>query len=409
MLFYCPGGNGASFVLQNVSGDSGYEFADPTWLLSETPSEVNPTLASAVEGRIQASGAFSTASCQLTYVVPEIAQQICDAIVMGTGSGYGPDGTGPQPAMAATSVVSEAATQFDTGVVPAVVVQPDGTVLNVHDDQGSLVGYSHLYWHRGSISGDDTEVTWDSGGGTKFVEASWPALISNPAQTSPVMEFHTYSNDIQWSQTGANLSTIDFSDPFKIGGGDHASAHIGPDNVVIVLFASGNNYLSYGTAIYQNGWLCQYGATWSPIGYTAGDYPAVLRNNSTVLEVHNESQHLYFNTGTLASNNESISWSSRGPYPLCVPGSHPHLADFGNGCFLLTYDNDGTLYASTGKIDPTSNCGVRWYQVNQKLCSGNYPAISAVPNRKNTAVMCFNDSSADGNLFSAVLVASFPE
>ena len=412
ILFYCPGGNGASFVLQCISGSGNgdYVFADPTWRLSssDTPTKINGDVASDVEQKVRSTGAFSTASCQLTYVLPEILQQMCDAIYMGTGTGYGPDGTGPQPKIPDSTLSLHSATQFDTGVVPAVVVHPDGTVLSVHDDQSAVIGYSHLYWHRGSIHNEDNVVTWESGGGHKFVEASWPALISNPSESWPVMEFHTYSNDILWSQTGSDLSNISFSSPFKIGGGDHAAAHIGPDNVVVVIFASGNNYLSYGTAIYQNGWLCQYSAAWNPIGYTAGDYPAVLRSGTTVLEVHNESQHIYFNTGTMDSGNNGITWNSKGPYPLCMAGSHPHLADFGNGYFLLTYDNNGKLYAATGKIDSTANCGIRWYQINLDLGVGHYPAVAAIPSRRYSAVICYNESSGDGNLYSVVVDATFP-
>lgn len=412
LLVYGKGGNVTSYVLQCVSGNSNYVIASPAWLPSPStdPTELSSDLIPDIGDQISETGASSIASRQLAWVVPEVLQYMCNAMVEGTSPSGEPAGTGPQPCITSSLTKNDPA-WYTAGTRPSVMVRPDGTVIDCHDDHlgGLLSNVSSLYWCRGKISSTGTAVTWEGGGGTQIGSGAWPAVCTNPTANGIVLLFFTDSNDIKTTQTTTEDLTGDlkFSDASKVAGGDHSSACMSSDAETIVLYAGGNNDLSYVTATSTDSSLNPIDGTWTANGYRSGDYPTILRSGTTsaMLEVHNDSQHLYFNTGTLSSDKKTITWTNN-VYSLDQAGSHPHLADLGNGYFFLSYDNDNNFYAAFGKLDSGTPGGVRWYQRGILIRAGQYPSVCAIPSQRNSVVLCYNDTT--NNLVSMVLTANMP-
>lgn len=409
-LVYSAGGNSVNAVAQCTSGTATEGDPDPAtpvatgWYSSSDKSVINGGFAEAVFDAVFGCNVGTQPTLQLKFVIPPLLLSMVQSMKIVSGAGVQP--------YANLSITWSANGKVDDGNAPAVAVKQDGTVIAVYDDNSTNIN-THLHWAYGNLNTNGAQVEWNNANqNPKYEEGSWPALAINPGPytaglDNDVLELHDYSSSLWWEAAPIDESkkSVDFGDRTEMNDGHNAGLFIAPNGLGTVLFANGSD-LQYNTGYFDaNGDFSPYQSNWTPVPYLSnisGGYPTVITTGSYVLEVHNDSGNLWFNIGTISSDNTKITWGN-GPFPFMMEGSHPHLACFDQGRVVLTYDNDNRLYAALGQI---VNGTVQWFITNLYICGGQYPAICGAPNFPLNFVMCFNDTS--GHIYAQTGVANFP-
>ncbi|BDD07739.1 hypothetical protein FUAX_01710 [Fulvitalea axinellae] len=240
--------------------------------------------------------------------------------------------------------------KYDTGRVPSVDLNDNGTVVEVH--KTSSIFTNSLWYRVGRFSGNS--VQW--GDSHKYDSGSDPVVSVN--NSGDVVEVHkSQSNLGLWARSGkvnTGNGTISWNRNSKYDTGKNPSIAVNDNGLVVEVHESETK----GTLYYHIGRLSSSDISWGPSRfYQTGSSPSVaLLNDGTLVETHRSEglkNSLWRMVGKV--NGDAIEWTSGSEY--FDDGQNPSVAFNGEYAVQTHQSQDlaGGIWASAGLFTDHGN------------------------------------------------------
>ena len=256
---------------------------------------------------------------------------------------------------------------YDPGKQPAVAVNKDNVVVEVHQGQVRLTTVD-LAYRAGEVVKEKNQIDWNQLNdkkeqGKKYDTGNNPSVAIN---NKVVVEVHETGTGEIWYHTATlkpNPSDkddrVDFNEGFYYDKGDSPSVAINDDGIVVEVHHSDGNLW------YRAGEVKGKNINWQPVNdsgskignYNSGNTPSVaINNNGVVVEVHeNETGEIYYHIAFLKSDKPN-NWVEFQPGIRYDKGYSPSVAINDNGIVVVIHNSDeSTLVYCTGQVNTNLN------------------------------------------------------
>ncbi len=236
------------------------------------------------------------------------------------------------------------AEQYDSGSMPRVSINTNGTVLEVHKNEA---GYS-LYYRVGTV--DKATVSW--GSSTHYDDGNTPACAINRNNKAVEVHKNEAGSTLYYHVGTISGNTVSWSKSSDYDKGIEPNVALNDDGVVVEVHKTQSSFSS--SLYYHVGQINGDKIDWqSSHEYDNGSYPQVaLNNNGYVVEVHQSQSEnkVWYRVGRV--NGSKIDFDSGHEFGS---GTLPSVGLNDNGDVVTTWtQSGGTLVQRIGVLSGNS-------------------------------------------------------
>ncbi|NEN89628.1 MAG: hypothetical protein F6K48_12245 [Okeania sp. SIO3H1] len=254
------------------------------------------------------------------------------------------------------------ALQYDTGSMPAVALNKNGTALEVHKNEA---GFS-LYYRVGTLK--KATVNW--GPSTQYDNGTTPRCAINGTNVAVEVHKNQLGSTLYYRVGRIEGNQVNWGGSRDYDSGIEPAVALNDNNIVVEVHKTQSSLSN--KLYYHVGRVNGNNVDWGPsYDYDSGSTPQVALNNSgVVVEVHkSQSQStVWYHVGQVNGNNIDFGSSQQ-----FGSGASPSVALTNGGDAIVTWVSDNKLMQRVGRVNGKS---ISWNNDGVEYDDGLNPSVA---------------------------------
>jgi hypothetical protein len=292
-------------------------------------------------------------------------------------------------------------TKYDTGVQPAVALNEQDLVVEVHQSEG----LSNRLWYRVGRLQPDLNVLWLSG--TKAIHYDYgvnPSIaLANDGTLVEVHNSQTMSLGLLygwglWYRVGRiaadyKIEWLSDSKSIQYDSGVEPVVSLRQDKLLVELHSSDKGELFYRLGKIGDDWKIDWISGGPGIKFGAGSAPAVaVGDNDRVVAIDHLKGAIRYRVGQIRSLQNDIVWINP---EICGKGDSPSVAMTRDGFVIEIHRMPGMQYSLASRVGQCRDRGIEWQREAAFFDDGMDPAVAC--NSRGAIQVHSSDADSESN------------